>query len=191
MAKHLFTKGYTPWNKGKKNLAGILGHDQHGSKNPFYGKKHTPETKEKMRLARLGKMPSNIEQLIHPSKEQEEKRRNSLRKFRPTMETRKKLSELHKGAKSYLWRGGITEKNHAIRSSMDYRIWREAVFARDNWTCQQCNQRGKKLNADHIKPFASYPELRFAIDNGRTLCKDCHMKTDTWGRRTQLWQIAN
>lgn len=30
--------------------------------------------------------------------------------------------------------------------------------------------------------LAFFPELRFELTNGRTLCKLCHMKTDTWGR---------
>lgn len=181
MAKHLFKKGYTPWNKGKK---GLIRHNHEGVNNPFFGKKHTAISKEKMRKAKLGKIPSNIDQLINPTVEQENRRINSLMGKKASMETRKKLSESHKGSKSYLWRGGITEANHKIRRSMEYRIWRSAVFMRDNFTCTECGERGGKLNAHHIKPFSLYPELRFAIDNGKTMCITCHMKTETWGRRS-------
>jgi 5-methylcytosine-specific restriction endonuclease McrA len=42
---------------------------------------------------------------------------------------------------------------------------------------------GSRLEADHIKPFCRFPELRLVVSNGRTLCKDCHRKTPTWGAR--------
>lgn len=80
------------------------------------------------------------------------------------------------------WRGGVTPINKLIRRSIDYKLWRESVFKRDNYQCiWGGKEHGNNLNADHIKPFALYPELRFAIDNGRTLCKDCHKKTNTYG----------
>ncbi len=57
------------------------------------------------------------------------------------------------------------------------------VFARDEFTCQDCGEVGGKLTADHIRPWSLYPELRFECANGQTLCRPCHRKTDTFGYR--------
>lgn len=84
-----------------------------------------------------------------------------------------------------VWKGGITPINKLIRSSKEYKLWRKSVFERDNYTCQFCKVRGGTLQADHIKPFAYYPELRFSLDNGRTLCVECHKKTDTYKARAK------
>ena len=101
-----------------------------------------------------------------------------------SLEHRRKQSRALMGKNNPLWRGGITSINDKIRDSLEYRLWRESVFKRDNWICRFCGQRGRKLHADHIKPFSLFPELRFAIDNGRTLCIPCHKKTDTYGAKT-------
>lgn len=90
-----------------------------------------------------------------------------------------------KGPDHFNWRGGVTGPNKVLRDSPKYRVWRKAIFERDNYACQMCKQRGGKLHADHIKPFALYPELRFDVSNGRTLCISCHTKTDTWGQNTK------
>ena len=96
----------------------------------------------------------------------------------------KGLAGYNAGSASSAWKGGVTPIHQTIRHSLEYRLWREAVFARDNYTCIWCgDNRGHNLEADHIKPFCNYPELRFAIDNGRTLCHDCHKKTGTYGRK--------
>jgi 5-methylcytosine-specific restriction endonuclease McrA len=70
-----------------------------------------------------------------------------------------------------------------LRASTEYRQWRTAVFKRDDYTCQDCGVRGGRLNADHIKRFADFPDLRFDVSNGRTLCEGCHRKTPTYGNR--------
>lgn len=79
------------------------------------------------------------------------------------------------------WRGGVTSENERIRKSQAYKNWRISVFERDKYSCQHCGQVGGKLNADHIKPFALFPELRLDLSNGQTLCYDCHRLTSTWG----------
>jgi len=91
-------------------------------------------------------------------------------------EARTKISNAHRGQKSYNWKGGITKENKKIRQNIEFRLWRESVFARDNWTCQKCKTKGGILHPHHIKNFSQYIELRFAIDNGITLCKNCHIK---------------
>ena len=84
------------------------------------------------------------------------------------------------GEKSHRWEGGKTPEATRIRNSQSYSNWRTAVFKRDDYTCLNCGVRGGKLNADHIKPFSKFPELRLDVANGRTLCFECHKKTDTF-----------
>ncbi len=94
-----------------------------------------------------------------------------------------KYQRFQKGELNPSWRGGVKDANQKARSSHSYSLWRTAVFKRDGYSCQECGVRGSgNLNADHIKPFALYPELRFEISNGRTLCIDCHKLTPTYGR---------
>lgn len=87
----------------------------------------------------------------------------------------------------------VTPELERLRKCAEYKQWREQVFKRDNWTCQECGARSAKgerirIHADHIKPFATHPEFRFDVANGRTLCEPCHRATPTWGNgsRRQL-----
>jgi 5-methylcytosine-specific restriction endonuclease McrA len=108
----------------------------------------------------------------------------------PSLQTRLKIRNSLLGERSHFWRGGVTPRHALIRESAEYAEWRLSVLKRDGYTCVQCHST-KNLHADHIKQFAFYPKLRFAIDNGRTLCAPCHRKTRTWGnnglhRRTMI-----
>lgn len=60
------------------------------------------------------------------------------------------------------------------RTTKEYKDWRKSVYERDNYTCQKCGVRGGRLNAHHVKPWAKYPAHRFKVDNGLTLCVECH-----------------
>lgn len=123
-------------------------------------------------------------------------------------EARQKISDSHKGKiiplsvrikmslakqiwdNKHIWRWWSTPQMKRIRESVEYKKWRTEVFARDNYTCILCHQVGGELNADHIKPFAYFPELRFSINNGRTLCIHCHRKTDTFWPKARKYLLA-
>jgi hypothetical protein len=169
------SKGFVPWNKG---LTGIKTNNK--------GYKHTPEARASMSATRkrLGiKPPSPKGRAWKP--ESLSKLSASLKKAYANPELRRKISKLQKGERAYWWKGGLTPALVAIRNSSEYKQWRTAVFERDNYTCKMCGVVGGRLNADHIKSFARHPELRFDIENGRTLCVPCHRATDTFGGKSK------
>lgn len=172
-----------PRNKGKKRICSDetkrkIGLASRSRPNGMLGKHHAEESKRKISEKREGKKHSEeTKQKISESKGGE---KHHLYGKHHSEETKKKMSLARKGIytkeKHPNWKGGIYYKNIEIRQTIEYRLWREAVYTRDTWTCQKCGQMSIKLEAHHIQNFAQYPELRFAIDNGITFCKQCHVK---------------
>ena len=77
------------------------------------------------------------------------------------------------GKKHYNWKGGIKTRwptREAIK-------WRNEIFKRDDYICQECKKRGCYLEAHHIKKQSEFLDLKYEITNGITLCKKCHLKT--------------
>lgn len=140
-------------------------------------------TKKKLSLINKGKFLSEEHKkkisMSHTGKKKSAEHRkhigDAFRGRKLSAERRASMS----GANNHNWKGGITKGNRKIRNSAEYRLWRKAVLQRDGGKCIWCGSP-ENVEADHIKPFAHYPELRFAIDNGRTLCKPCHTTTDTF-----------
>jgi HNH endonuclease len=82
---------------------------------------------------------------------------------------------VHKGGEDhYNWKGGITPKNQKWRAGSAAVTWRNAVYARDNFTCVICRQRGGQIHAHHLNSASRHPELRYTLSNGVTLCVACH-----------------
>lgn len=130
-----------------------------GTKVAFWtDKKRTEETKQKMSKVKKGKLPKNWQDVILKNR----------------------------GEKHYNWKGGITPLRVRVWHSPEYKLWRKSVFQRDDFTCQLCEKSGKNLQANHIKKFSDFPELRFEISNGITLCKECH-KFITWREPAYEW----
>lgn len=142
------------------------------------------ETRKKIGDANRGRKPT-IEQL-------KTLRTNWIGR-KHSEETKKKMSEWQRGEKSHRWKGGISKLNKLIRGLMEYNDWRIKVYEKDKYICQMpgCNHRDHCLVAHHVKTFSniikennisSTDDARdckelWNIDNGITLCDDCHSKT--------------
>ncbi len=158
--------GKIPWNKDKKTPEHVL---------------------KKLRQSHLGQKAWN------------KGVKTGKGRWHQSEEFKKRLSEARRGEKGSNWKGGVSTVNMLLRKSGQYGGWRLAVFKRDDFCCLWCGET-KNLNADHIIPFSSIIEklkfeqgienlyekalnfeLLWDVSNGRTLCYDCHKKTETFG----------
>lgn len=169
--KNTFQKGHklnvgNNWNKGKTRPEEVrrkISESSKGTKNHFFGKKHSEESIQKMKYSHKGQVAWNR------GKEMSTEHRSSLKRYWDS------LREI-KGENHHSWKGGYHKWYQALRRRIDFKEWRKQVFGRDSYTCQICKQKGKYLHPHHIKQVSKYPCLIFDVDNGITLCKECHMR---------------
>jgi hypothetical protein len=140
-------KGRKAWNKGLTSETSIGVKKQAQTKADWWKNNDTKKARKKMSDAKKGK--------------------------KLTEDHKKKLGL--KREKNPNWKGGITPINQKIRGSLEYKLWQDSVKNKDGNFCQKCGEnRVSKIMAHHILNFSKYIELRFAIDNGITFCRNCH-----------------
>jgi hypothetical protein len=131
------------------------------------GEHRTEETKRKISIAHMGmKKPWAGENGFSKGHIPFNKGKKADKEWR---------DNLSKALKKYFDKIGTADikRYHHVHDRI-YLEWRNGVFERDNYTCQACGQIGGDLQAHHIRSWAEYPDLRYVIDNGLTLCIPCH-----------------
>lgn len=98
-------------------------------------------------------------------------------------EVRKKNSDAQKA------RIGKNASRYVDGRHIKLRQWRAAVFKRDNYTCQKCNSADNLL-AHHILKKEEYPEIKYLVENGITLCQTCHNKL-AWHEEEYIPEFLN
>ena len=94
-------------------------------------------------------------------------------------ESRRKMSVAKKGkytgAENPNWRGAEITDEVRERRSYNAKVWRQECVTRDEFTCTVCGSQ-ENLHVHHILPFATHPDRRWDINNGQTVCSNCHEK---------------
>lgn len=80
----------------------------------------------------------------------------------------------------YGWR--YKEEDGRIVDELLYIKWKKEIIKRDSRKCFICDNT-KKLEFHHKLSWKDYPDKRYDADNGMILCHDCHVKTESYGRR--------
>lgn len=150
--KCLVCKKDTTTRKNKYCSKQCNGLDKRGKPSGRLGKKFTPEQIEKLRQSHMGKI-SPLRGISRPDVA---------------------------GENNHNWKGGISSPDRLERIKF-HSTMQKSIFERDNYTCQLCNVKGGSLQVDHIQSWAEYVELRFSMDNCRTVCMSCHYKL-TFGK---------
>ena len=146
------------------------------------GKKQSPEHLAK-RLAAMKGKTGNKKGFKHTQETKDKISKNSARFF-----LGKKLSDEHNkkchqnqvyfsGEKSRRWIKDRTQLKISRKHSYDtlYREWSSNVKKRDNWKCRITDKNcSGRLESHHILSWRDYPELRYDINNGITLCHKHH-----------------
>lgn len=162
-----FKKGFTPWNKEKKNC-------------------YSEETLQKMRLGRLGKQSGMKGK--HHSEESKQKISFS-KKGIPSWNKGKKLSKEHKenlckSKKEYFSKGnhpwnyidGRSKNASPARYGDDWEAIRYLVYLRDRFTCQECGVKKVRLDVHHKIPFLI--SFDNSLNNLISLCRPCHRRIE-------------
>jgi transposase len=102
-----------------------------------------------------------------------------LKGTKMSIESRGKMSKAKKGkyfgSDNPNWKGNKVRPELRERRSHIARKWRGLVLERDDFNCQVCGS-SDKLHVHHILPFKNYPQRRWDLNNGVTLCVLCHEK---------------
>ena len=183
-------KGRTFSESHKMNLSKSLKKSHIGRKHPMLGKenkwgRHTRKTKQK-----LSELLSGENHPMFGKRGKETAmfgRRNKWGNH--TEQTKLKMSLSKRGNRHPNWKGGIAPFNVDVRNLFEYKIWRECVFKRDHYTCKRCyDSSGGNLVAHHIIKLSNvltYYNIKtldeardclflWLVQNGITLCEDCH-----------------
>lgn len=163
----VFKKGDVSWNKGKSMI-----HSGTFKKGRIFSE----EIKTKISNSLKGKVSFNKGKKLS---EETIKKISISKKGKESLKKGK-----HYGYHSWNYKGTSTS-NKLLRCSLDWKIWREKVFIRDDFTCQKCRIKGFYIEPHHIisvKECLQRNDLIsiYNIDNGMTLCRPCHMKIHNW-----------